>query len=122
MGFRAIKMGLRASWRGLRANWMGLRAGLRGLRASWSGLRASQQGLWASQRGGGWGDGLEDGQTEFLPILQDFVPCWGRCPATLCNFTTSKRKGKGTADLMMPFGVLLFMKVTDSYDFGLQNY
>ena len=24
-----------------------------------------------------------DGRTEFLPILQDFVPCWGRCPATL---------------------------------------
>ena len=46
---------------------------------------------------------------EFLPILQDFVPCWGCCPATLCDFTTSKRQGKGTADLMMPFGVLLKM-------------
>merc|ERR1712035_123638 len=50
--------------------------------------------------------GLTDGRTEFLPILQDFVPCWGRCPATLCDFTTSKKQGKGTADLMMPFGVL----------------
>ena len=45
-----------------------------------------------------------DGWTEFLPILQDFVPCWGRCPATLWDFTTLKKQGKGTADLMMPFG------------------
>ena len=45
-----------------------------------------------------------DVQTEFLRILQDFVPCWGRCPATLCDFVTSKKQGKGTADLMMPFG------------------
>ena len=52
-------------------------------------------------------DGRTDGQTEFLPILQDFVPCWGRSPATLCNITTSKKQGKGTADLMMPFGILL---------------
>ena len=44
---------------------------------------------------------------EFLPIIQDFAPCWGRCPATLCDFTTSKKQGKGTADLLMPFGVLL---------------
>ena len=21
-----------------------------------------------------------DGWMEFLPILQDFIPCWGRCP------------------------------------------
>ena len=40
---------------------------------------------------------------EFLPILQDFVY------AMFCNFTTSKRQGKGTADLMMPFGVLLLL-------------
>ena len=28
-------------------------------------------------------DGCTDGHTEFLPILQHFVPYWGRCPATL---------------------------------------
>ena len=28
-------------------------------------------------------DGQMDGQqTEFLPILQDLVPCWGRCSKT----------------------------------------
>ena len=52
---------------------------------------------------------LRPRRTEFLPILQDFVPCRGRCPATLCNFTTSKKQGKGTADLLMPFGVLFFI-------------
>ena len=29
-----------------------------------------------------------DGRTEFLPILQDFVPSRGRCPATLCNLNS----------------------------------
>ena len=28
-------------------------------------------------------DGRIDGQMKFLPILQDFVPYQGRCPATL---------------------------------------
>ena len=50
-----------------------------------------------------------DGQTEFLPILEDFLSCGGRCPSTFCNFTTSKKQGKGTADLMMPFGDWLIM-------------
>ena len=27
-------------------------------------------------------DGRTDERTENLPILQDFVPYWGRCPAT----------------------------------------
>ena len=29
----------------------------------------------------GWTDGQTDGRTENLPILQDFVPYRGRCPA-----------------------------------------
>ena len=45
-----------------------------------------------------------NGQMEILSILQDFVPSWGRCPATLCDFKTAKKQGKGTADHMMPFG------------------
>ena len=55
-----------------------------------------------------------DKQMEFLPILQDFLPCRGRCPATLCDFTTSKKQGKGTADPMMPFGVLFCTSVQPS--------
>ena len=43
-------------------------------------------------------DGRTDGRMEFLPIIQDFVPCWGHCPATLWDFTTSKKQGKGTAE------------------------
>merc|ERR1712242_435808 len=50
------------------------RASQRGLRASQRGLRASQRGVRASQ------GGRTDGHTEFLPILQDFVPSRGRCP------------------------------------------
>ena len=65
----------------------GLRACLRGLRASQRSLRAYQEA-----RGDGQMDGQTDVQmdrrmygwtdrwTEFLPILQDFVPCQGRCP------------------------------------------
>ena len=45
-------------------------------------------------------DGWTYQRMEFLPILQDS----GRCPATLYNFKTAKKQGKGTADLMMPFG------------------
>ena len=57
---------------------------------------------WTDGRTDGRMDGQMDGQTEFLSILQDFVPCRG--PATLCNFTTSMKQGKGTADLMTPSG------------------
>ena len=49
-------------------------------------------------------DGHTDGRMEFFPILQDFVRCQGCCPATLCDFTISKKQGKGITDLMMPFG------------------
>ena len=52
---------------------------------------------------------------EFLFILQDFVPCLGCCPATLWDLTTSKKQGKGTADLTMPFLWFLF----DSLPFNL---
>ena len=55
-------------------------------------------------------NGRTDGQMEFLHILQVFVPCRGRCPATFCDFTTSKKQGKGTADLLMPFGILFFLE------------
>ena len=58
-----------------------------------------------SQRVAGGGiDKQMDVWTEFLPILQDFVPCRGRCPASFWDFATSKKQGKGTADLMMSFG------------------
>ena len=44
------------------------------------------------------------GWTKFLPILQDFVPCWARGPATFREFVTSKKQGKRSDDLMIPFG------------------
>ena len=49
-------------------------------------------------------DRQTDRQTENL-ILQDFVPCWGRCPATAqLQPKNCIKQGKGTADHMMPLG------------------
>ena len=46
-----------------------------------------------------------DGWMENLPILQDFVPYRGRCPATAQLQPKNYIKwGKGTADHMMPLG------------------
>ena len=66
---------LGASWEGLRASWEGPKAGWEGPKASWEALRAS----WEAP-GGGRINGRTDKRTEFLPILQDFVPYRGRCP------------------------------------------
>ena len=62
-----------------------------------------------------WMDKWMDRRTEFLPILQDFVPSRGRCPATLCNFKTAKKQGKGTADHMMPLGNWFVLKKLHNY-------
>ena len=49
------------------------------------------------------------GHTEFLPILQDCVPYWGRCSATI-EVTIEKtiketvEQDKGTGDHLMPLG------------------
>ena len=101
---QACQMALRAEWRVLRANLRGLRglrasqrdlrASWRGLRASWRSLRATQQGLRASQRGwrasqGGGMDRCMYTRTEFLPILQDFVSSWGRCPKKQIKYLSS---------------------------------
>ena len=50
-------------------------------------------------------DGRMDGRMENLPILQDFVPYRGRCPATAqLQPKNYINQGKGTADHMMPLG------------------
>ena len=54
-----------------------------------------------------------DERTENLPILQDFVPYRGRCPASIKITKKNKNKkkvqqGKGTADHLMPRGDWLF--------------
>ena len=50
-------------------------------------------------------DGHTYGRTENLPILQDFVPYRGRCPATAqLQPENCIKRGKGTADHMMPLG------------------
>ena len=49
--------------------------------------------------------GRTDKWMENLPILQDFVPYQGRCPAT-AQLQPKKciKRGKDTADHMMPLG------------------
>ena len=60
---------------------------------------------------GGWPGGWTDGWTldKNLPILQDFVPYWGCCPATAQLLPANRiKQGKGTAD-HMPLGSWLFV-------------
>ena len=55
-------------------------------------------------------DGRMDGRTENLPILKDFVPYQGRCPASPMKTKEKEEQGKGTADHLMPLGYLLSLK------------
>ena len=66
----------------------GLPEGLEGLQKGPEGLQEGPEGLLEGPEGlrvltsrkDRRMDVRTDGQTEFLPILQDFVPCRGRCP------------------------------------------
>ena len=60
----------------------------------------------ALEGGNGRMDGrMDERRTENLPILQDFVPYRGRCPATVqLQPKNYIKRGKGTADHMMPLG------------------
>ena len=58
----------------------GLPEGSKGLLEGPEGLPEGPEGLPGGSRGDGRMYGRTDGRTEFLPILQDFVPCRGRCP------------------------------------------
>ena len=101
----AIQPGLRASqpslnpetwlagWLGLMPGWLGLRPGWLGLRPGWLGLRPG----WMAQRGGRTNERMNkrtNGQTENLPILQDFVPYRGRCPACPLENQGESRAGQ----------------------------
>ena len=72
-------LALRPCWLALRPLQLALRA-LKPLRLA---IRTLELALRALLHAHGWINGQTDGHTEFLPILQDFVPCWGRYPATL---------------------------------------
>ena len=76
---------LRPAWLALRPDWLGLRP-------AWLALGPSRGGT----------DGRTDVRTyvrtENLPILQDFVPYWDRCPATAqLQPKNCVKQGKGTA-------------------------
>ena len=83
--------GLGLSWVSLGASWEGPRASWEGPKASWEGPKASWEALRASWEAPG-GDGRTDERTEFLPILQDFVPYRGRCPKRKKEKDESKKE------------------------------
>ena len=61
-------------------------------------------------------DGRTDVRTENLPILQDFVPYRGRCPASQRKIYGNKEKqGKGIADHLMPLGDWLLIPPSLSF-------
>ena len=84
-----------------------------GFRPGWLGLRPG----WMAQRGERTyvrTDGRTDVRTENLPILQDFVPFRGRCPASQRKIYANKEKqGKGIADHLMPLGDWLYSFLGD---------
>ena len=65
----------------------GPQAWLAGPQPGWLGLRPG----WMAQRG----NGRTDECTENLPILQDFVPYWGRCPAPPHENQEESKAGQG---------------------------
>ena len=75
-------LALKPDWRALRAGWQALRPAWLALRPDWLGLRLAWLALRPSR--GGHTDGRKYVcmcvRMENLPILQDFVPYWGRCP------------------------------------------
>ena len=80
------------------------------------GLGWASPGLAQASGGDGWTDKWTDGQAEFLPILQDFVPIG---PAALLHIHVNYqilKQGKGTADHMMPRATGLIV----AFDFQLQ--
>ena len=108
-GLRPSQPGLRPSQLGLRPSQLGLRPSQPDLRpsqpclkpearlAGWLGLRPGRLGLrpdWMAQRGE-WTDKLTNGRTENLPILQNFVPYQGRCPASPHENQGESRAGQG---------------------------
>ena len=72
----------------------------------WLKLACRLAGSWALEGGmDGRMDGRTYGRMENLPILQDFVPYRGRCPAAAqLQPKNCIKRGKGTTDHMMPLG------------------
>ena len=86
----AIQPGLRPSQPGLRPSQPSLKPET--WLAGWLGLRPG----WMARRGGdGQTNERTNGRTENLPILQDFVPYRGRCPASPHENQGESRAGQG---------------------------
>ena len=101
----AIHPGLRPSQLGLRAEAQPARPEAQPVRPEAQPVRPEASGLAGCALGlAGWPRGGTDGRMETLPVLQDFVPYWGRCPAYPMKTKEKVKQGKGTADHLMPLG------------------
>ena len=68
-------------------------------------------------------DGRTDVRRENLPILQDFVPYRGRCPASQRKIYANKEKqGNGIADHLMPLGDWFNALLSFEYVFEYVGY
>ena len=98
---------MRPGWLALRPAWLALRPDWLSLRPAWLALGPSR-----GERMDGQMDGRTDRLMENLPILQDFAPYRGRCPATAhLQPKNCIKRGKGTADHMMPLDNWFIAKV-----------
>ena len=76
-----------------------------GSHAELAGSKACLACSWALEGRDEWNDEWMDKWTENLSILQNFVPYRGCCPATAqLRPENCVKRGKGTADHMMPLG------------------
>ena len=91
---------------GFRPFWLGLRPGWLGFRPAWLGLRPG----WMAQRGE-WTNRL----TENVPILQDFVPYQGGCPASPHENQGESRAGQGNCWPFDTFGQLFHIQILSGF-------
>ena len=81
-------------------------------------VRPSIRSGWASDLAG-WPRGGTDRWTENLPILQDFVPYQGHCPASTYKYKEKVQQCKETADHLMPLGYLFMHRGEDLFFYSV---
>ena len=88
LGCRGAAVPISEAWLASWEAWLAfLEAWLAGSEACLAGSKACLAGSWALEGGNVW--------TENLPILQDFVPYQGRCPACPHENQGESRAGQG---------------------------
>ena len=113
-GSEACMAGSKACLAGSKTCLAGSKACLAGSKACLAGSKACLAGSWALKAElDEWTDGRSNRRTKNHPILRNFVSHWPRCPATVqLRPKNYIKRGKDTADHMMPLGNWFFF-ITD---------